>query len=536
MKKIFVTLIFIAIASFICQIAPNFFMEDVYEDGEVRVIFNSNEITRNANKMPQKALVVDGKLMLSQDTVDILFDKWLYYDTNYDTIITTTDTNVAKLKLDEKKIKKNGEFFDIEVPAQKIDGEIYIPIEELQDIYDIQIVNNGKFVITEKSADMMTVTLKKNLILKAYKKNFSRTIEKVNAGDKINVFEYQNNPEWVLVRTSNGNLGYSKINSVEPKKIEAPIPAFEIPIPKVNLAWEYAENGTPDRSTQKKIKEIDVLSPTWIYLKNQNGELKNNIDVKYIEWAHKTGYAVWATFKNDGIGIDGTSKIVADMKKRESIISDLIKLCQTYNLDGINVDFEGMKKENVNEFSQFIRELSASLRRNNLRVSVDVTVPDGSDVWSLCYNRYEIAAAADYMVLMAYDQFPANSKVPGSTAELSWVESNLKKLIERDNINPEKIILGIPLYSRLWWVTNEQLQTSAITMTVAKEYLEKGAKWMEAEGQYYVEYSDGDTTYILWVEDEKAVEEKRKLIEKYNLAGAAYWRLGYEAKKFWEYK
>lgn len=534
MKKIFVVLLFIVIAGFVCYIAPNYFVGETYEPDEVRVVFNQNEITHNVSKLPQKAIVIDGKVMLSKDTVDILFDKWLYYDEKYDTIISTTDNDVVKLKIGENKIDKNGVVSEISVPVQLIDDIIYIPIEELQDIYDIKVENNEKIIITENSVSMITATLGAKLKMKAYKKILSKTIAKCEIGEVIDVFEYQNNPEWVVVRNSVGDLGYVKMTSIVSEKNEANLPPLDVPKQKVNLIWEYAENYTPDRSGEKKIDGINVVSPTWIYLKNANGELKNTINTDYISWAHKQGYKIWAAFKNDGMGLDETSANVTDMKNREKMISSLINICTTYKLDGINVDFEGMKKEDSEEFSQFVRELSATLRRNNLAVSVDVTVPDGSDTWSLCYDRYELADAVDYLVLMAYDQYGASSKVPGSTAEVSWVDSNLKKMIERDNIDSEKIVLGIPLYSRLWWVKNEKLSTRAIPMATAIKYLERQASWNEEAGQYYVEYQENGTTYMLWVEEETAIRQKLNLIEQYNLAGAAYWRYGYETDDFWE--
>ena len=42
---------------------------------------------------------------------------------------------------------------------------------------------------------------------------------------------------------------------------------------------------------------------------------------------------------------------------------------------------------------------------------------------------------------------------PGTTAGLNWVETNLKKIIEYDEVDTDKIILGIPFYTRQWTVT-----------------------------------------------------------------------------------
>ena len=84
--------------------------------------------------------------------------------------------------------------------------------------------------------------------------------------------------------------------------------------------------------------------------------------------------------------------------------------------------------------------------------SVDVTAPDGDPNWSLCFDRNVIGDVADYLVFMAYDQHGTSSTEPGTTAGYNWVETNLKKIIEYDVVEPEKIILGMPLYTRIWTV------------------------------------------------------------------------------------
>ena len=50
-----------------------------------------------------------------------------------------------------------------------------------------------------------------------------------------------------------------------------------------------------------------------------------------------------------------------------------------------------------------------------------------------------------------------------------------------------------------------------------------------------IHYANGETErYSIWMEDEKSIEEKMKLIERYDLAGVACWRLGLERKAIWE--
>ena len=71
-------------------------------------------------------------------------------------------------------------------------------------------------------------------------------------------------------------------------------------------------------------------------------------------------------------------------------------------------------------------------------------------------------------------------------------------------------------------------------MKSAKNYLNREHEWLEEEGQYYVEFESNNASYMLWVEDENSAKEKLGLVEKYDLAGAAFWVRGQEAEDFWE--
>lgn len=532
MRRIIIVILFLLVAGLIFKIAPDYIIGETYEKNVIRVVLDDNEIT---NSMPQKALIINGKVMLSRATVDKYFDKYLYYDEKYNTIITTTDTMVSKLTIGENKIQINKDIKDISVPAQVIDGNIYIPIEELQDVYGIIVKYNEKVVITNKSIERAIITVGNDITVYKFKKKFSRIIDKVKEGEKIDIYGIKPSG-WILVRTEDGNLGYVDVNKINPTdyQVQMPEPEYTGALPKINLVWEYAENYTPNRTGEAKIEGLNVVSPTWFYLKNTNGDVTSKIDKSYINWAHDNRYNVWAAFKNDGIGIEGTSAVITDMKKREKMINQIVDLATENEINGINVDFENMKETDINEYSQFIRELSAMLRNKGLTVSVDVTVPDGSPTWSLCYNRKELNDAVDYIILMAYDQNGVSSSKAGSVASLNWVEANIKKMLNL-GVEKRKLILGIPFYSRIWTIQGDTLSSYTVGMQDQMNYLNmQNKEWLEDEGQYYVEYTYNNKIVKLWAEESESIAEKVRLSKEYELAGVAAWRRGYETENIWK--
>lgn len=537
LKRLAVIIIFVILIYILFNVAPYYLVEETYEEGELRLVINSTEVTK---KLPQSPKIIDGQVMLSIDTVDIYFDKYIYYDEKYDTIITTTNTVVAKLQIGKNEIQINNNINSIEVPAQVIDDEIYIPIEALKDIYNIEVEYNEKIIISKQTTERKRVILGEDLTVYKYKKVLSRKIENVKANDILDI--YEEDGDWLYIRTSKGNLGYVQNSKMYVSEVLIQILPIDntdsdIEIPKINLVWEYAEYYTPDRTGEERIENLDVVSPTWFYLKDTEGNVTSKVKEDYVTWAHNNKYEVWAAFKNDGIGIEGTSIFMNDMKARENTINQIVKYAKQYKLDGINMDFEEMKKEDANKYSQFIRETAAILRSNGFVVSVDVNIPDGSDTWSLCYNSKHLSDAVDYIIVMTYDQYYAGSKVPGSVAEYNWVEENIVKMVERDEIPNNKLILGIPFYSRLWTVKNEIVTSKSITMKDAVNILNENkdvAKWLEEEKQYYVEFKEKGSTIMLWVEDQNSIAEKVKLVNKYKLAGVAAWRKGYEISDIWK--
>ena len=135
---------------------------------------------------------------------------------------------------------------------------------------------------------------------------------------------------------------------------------------------------------------VNVVSPSFFHL-DSNGVLTENIGEKgqaYINWAHNNGYRVWPMVQNDGEGmLTVTSRIMNDYNKRQELINSIVDVCVKYKLDGINIDFENMKQEDKDMYSRFIIELTPRIKDMGLVVSVDVTAPDGSETWSMCFDR-----------------------------------------------------------------------------------------------------------------------------------------------------
>lgn len=323
---------------------------------------------------------------------------------------------------------------------------------------------------------------------------------------------------------------------------------------KIILTWEQIAVKTPDMSGVEKMEGLDVISPTWFELREDNhplgvGEddpivynssydsihMVDMGDEYFISWAHQSGYDVWGLFRNE-FDINVANKVLNSKETRRKCIELLLEYTDKYKLDGINVDFENVYYNDRHALTQLVRELAPVLREQGLVTSVDVTkIEPTSWTWSMCYDRKALGEEADYIALMTYDQNGSWSKKSGSVAQFSWVERSLQGVLEQ--VPAEKMLLGIPFYTRVWEEINGRVTwTKPISMQEAQnliQYNNARVIWDEQSGQYFASYQKGGKTYKIWVEDARSINLKSSLVHKYDLAGAASWRRGYETQDIW---
>lgn len=538
--KIFVSIIAIIIIGIIAYNVNNYIILD--KNKNINLVINNKNVTSNL----KKDILIDGdNIYLSKQDLGNFFDKYIYEDTENNNIVTTYNNKIASISLSKNKISINGSNKNTYAHAENKDGTIYIPITELEDVYGIEIKylpDSKVLTVDSTSKEQKKAIITKNVAVKSSTKFIAKTIDRVKKGSYVIVVSEDKG--YTKIRTENGKVGYVKSNKIantvvvreemqETKQITG----------KVNLVWDYYSEvaSAPDR-TGVIMDGVNVVSPAFFHL-NTNGELTENVGqagVAYIEWAHSNGYKVWPMVQNAGDGmINVTSNIMNDYNKRQNLINKIVDYCVKYKLDGINVDFENMKQEDKDMYSRFIIELTPRLKDMGVVVSVDVTAPDGSETWSMCFDRNVIGDVADYIIFMAYDQYGTSSNKSGTTAGYDWVNVSLNKFLKTEEIKNDKIILAIPLYTRLW--TEDSSGNVVKQTTVSLKNIDKVVpsnvqkQWDDNLKQYYVEYQDGSYTKKMWIEDEKSLKEKISLIKNNNLAGVASWEKGMETDNFWTF-
>ncbi|WP_342780731.1 glycosyl hydrolase family 18 protein [Bacillus marasmi] len=522
--------------------------KEPYFQGDHPIVFSGKQ---------QGNALVKGETIYIPYTFLKKMDDSVIYDEKSQSMIITTADKVVQMPTESLTYFVNQTPVELQIPAltQK-DGEHFIALETILSFYPIryEILPDTKAVLIEKdgqklkqakitSEDVHEEKLRLRVKADLRSPYTAQTVANesvVIEGEKANFY---------FVRKANGIAGYIDKELITPGKTEKiqvnhtvkETNLREIPgAGQVYLTWEAVYSKNPNTSAIPDMPGVNIVSPTWFKLGGTDGSVQNLASIDYVKWAHSKGYLVWALFSND-FDPDLTHEAFSDFETRQNIIRQLLHFSQMYGLDGFNIDIENVRNEDGPLVTQFVREATPYFHEAGLHVSMDITFISSSGNWSAFYERDKLSQIVDYMVVMAYDEHWGSSPVAGSVASLPWVEQNLQKLLEQ--VPNKKLVLGVPLYTRLWKETTGP--DGAVTVTSESMSMEKVTAWLlehqltptydEQSGQNYAEFVsvEENATYKVWLEDELSLKKRAELASKYDLAGIASWSRYFAAPTAW---
>ena len=267
-----------------------------------------------------------------------------------------------------------------------------------------------------------------------------------------------------------------------------------------------------------------------------------------------------ASAKNNGailsLAITGQSEatisalIKNPQQSAKNLLQDLAPLISTYGFSDINIDLESFVKattQDQTQFTAFIKTLSRALHKQNITVTVDIAPI--AFIHPTVIDPLRVAQVSDFVLLMTYDFSTVLSGNTGPIAPLGGMgienEFDVTKAvaIAKQEIDPAKIILGIPLYGYEWdslsnvphaatipntgqAASNRRMlqtfNTSCTTCITAKDPLAK-------ETIFIFQDKAGDPYYHqVFLFTQQDFSDRITFTVKNNLAGVGLWALGYE--------
>lgn len=366
-------------------------------------------------------------------------------------------------------------------------------------------------------------------------------------GDTLEILEQMET--WSKVKTSDSVIGY-----VENKRLgditeetETPVTDYQEPEytaltsdSKICLGW-HSIGGVGGNDTLYSMvsgtKGMNVIAPTWFSLTDENGSIRNFGTANYVTTAHNMGLQVWGVVDNfnyaneTGTAIS-TLNMLSSTTSRQNFVRNVTDAAVSLGLDGINVDFEQLSSDCGPHYVEFIRELSIQCRNRGLVLSIANYVPFNFND----YYRLDIQGqVADYVIIMGYDEHWHGSKDPGSVASISYVSGGLDRTLQEVPAN--KVVNALPFYTILWKTEGTDVTDEYITMNNEADFMNRAgvtAEWDEETCQNYAEWTSGNATYQIWLEDAESIAVKLNMMATKNIGGVAVWRLGYGTQAAWE--
>jgi len=224
--------------------------------------------------------------------------------------------------------------------------------------------------------------------------------------------------------------------------------------------------------------------------------------------------------------------VLSDPVMRAKAIASIREIVILKDFDGVDLDFEAVSVSCREYYPAFVRELKAALGSKYI---VSLSLPSRNNdrqTWKDGYDYAALAAAADRVNVMFYDQHYSGG-APGPIGGADWVEEGINYLLKY--IPAHKMVLGIGAYGRNW---PEGSSARTIYMDSALPFaIEKGAVIMrdEASGVPYFTYIDEEgIKHEVWYEDTQSLCQKVEFVNKYGLAGFTVWRMGFPPDDTWQ--
>lgn len=298
---------------------------------------------------------------------------------------------------------------------------------------------------------------------------------------------------------------------------------------------------------------IDQLTTVNLFAIEPDGE--GNIIITNTQGQSDGGWNMWNdprlsshidTLKKKKITVNLTIKmfsnfhmnsLLSSTEAQKKLISNIIYMVGSKNLDGVNLDFEyvGNVTDTVRSgFTDFVTNLHAELINEFPKSNLTIDTYASSGVSSGLFDLSTLANVTDAFIIMGYD-FHTPYTEPGPVAPLIGersIVSYLANYLQR--VPADKIILAVPYYGYDWVINNPTPDSTTILSyadIVGANSL-GNIQWDVATETPWYQYTDGQSkTHKVYFDNVRSLGLKYDLVNERNLKGIGIWATGYEGSR-----
>lgn len=342
----------------------NIFKVEAHKKPDKISLMLNNEIVELEKEMYKE----EENIYISKEDIVKLFDDTLYYNEAEKELITTYNTHIALLKVDETFMVLNDSNVELKGCLTEKDGVIYLPLTDLGIVYDLEIEYSEEYnrVILSSTQEekKQAITLKK-ATLKEKPSMFSKKIEKLDMSEYVVVLGTEK--KYKKVRTENGNIGYVKENKISNEEtIREKMVNLVL---DVNIVEDASDILKQHDNSLFSTEKQNVVIPTFFTLDKDQKVLdktnsSTNSFASYTNWIRENNVQIWATITNSA----NISENLLTYTQRNSVINSIYNYLMQYQFQGINIDFD--KIDDINSFNRFLIELKPKLKESGLKLCI----------------------------------------------------------------------------------------------------------------------------------------------------------------------
>lgn len=304
------------------------------------------------------------------------------------------------------------------------------------------------------------------------------------------------------------------------------------------ISMGYFVNWDPNSfiSLKNNLDNLDMLVPEWLHLDSssvisEDDHNKAEYVTHYVR-ERKPNLKIVPLINNYNSkgewDQDLLKKYLGDINNKNDLINSLLNYVESNGLDGLNVDFEDIPEDLQDSFVDFLSKLHSQFQSKKWTLTVNVPADDDSFLYA------KIADSVDYEIVMAYDEHFSASQA-GAIASIDWFNMVLENL--HKEIPANKLIIAMGTYGYDWTKDKKEAETLTFQEAVRLAQESEGEVVLDQNdlNSYFGYVDENNVNHDVWFLDAPAMFNEMKLVNQYNLAGYAVWRLGGEDPSVWEF-
>lgn len=246
--------------------------------------------------------------------------------------------------------------------------------------------------------------------------------------------------------------------------------------------------------------------------------------------------------EDGGFNSENFKRILDSDALRKKYIESISQTAVSKGYSGVEADFEYLGADHSDKYSDFINALRSRLDSEGIFLTVDLAPKSSDRMMGSLYDGLdysELGENSDYSFLMTYEWGYKYSE-PMAISPENMVKDVVEYAVQ--NIDEDKILLGIPNYGYVWKLPYKEGETAAVSVSnteavqLAVDFgasIEFDRAAASPHFTFTTSQNDAADEYEVWFEDARTVKGALDLVSDYGLVGFGVWNIRRYFPQLW---